>query len=337
MKNVHFLRSIPSLKKVLFFASKDSKKVLIFCDVKLKSHIKVWNKEKRVAFYFLNSNEKSKSVEELGKHLKKITSLTRGFNQKELVFIAIGGGSLLDLVGFLSSIYKRGVPFISVPSTYLAVLDSAHGGKNALNFSDVKNVVGTYYFPKAILIIESFFHSLSQKQKKSAYGELLKISLIDGKTIYKNLKRNKFNFSETFLKQAILSKLKIVQKDPYELKSERKKLNLGHTLGHILEPLLKIPHGEAVLIGIFFSLNWSASRNIINEKHFLEIQSLIPKFKIRSISLVQFKKYLRQDKKYRNSAHIDFIFIKQPGEVIIKKVSENEIVKEAKRQGFIKK
>ena len=336
MKNIYFLKQIPAFKKILSLSRQNPKKVLIFCDKKLESSFKIWKKDKSISFYFLSSGEEVKSVKRLDQHLRKIISLTRGFNQSELLFIAIGGGSLTDLTGFLASIYKRGVPLIYVPSTYLAALDSAHGGKNALNFDNMKNVIGTYYFPQSTFIIEDVFKSLDKKQKQSAYGELLKIALIEGKKLYQQIKIDKNISLQKYLKKGIAAKLRVVQKDPYELKFKRQRLNLGHTLGHILESSHSLPHGQAVLEGLLFSLEWSFYKKIISQKCFLEIKSLIPRFKKKKIPLVQFKKLLHQDKKYKQRSSIDFIFIKKPGDVISRTVSEQEFLKEARRQGFIK-
>ena len=143
-----------------------------------------------------------------------------------------------DLTGFISSIYKRGVSLIHVPTTWLAALDSAHGGKNALNVSGIKNVVGTYYFSKAVFIVEEILQTLPLKQKHLAFGELLKIALIDGGELYRSLKQNpnwQKSLWKVFLKKGIAAKMKIIRKDPFEKKSIRSVLNFGHTVGHILE------------------------------------------------------------------------------------------------------
>ena len=168
----------------------------------------------------------------------------------------------------------------------LRLWNSAHGGKTAVNFQNTKNLLGTYYFPKAVFVVQAFLNQNPQKLKHSAMGELLKIALIEGGIFYKKIKEEYKNISmEKFLKPAIQAKVKIVSKDPYETYSLRKTLNLGHTIGHILEVLYPLPHGSAVLQGLIFSLNWSFEKKIINEKYFKEIQTIFPKQKIT-------KKYL---------------------------------------------
>ncbi len=337
MNDLYFSSKLPSSVKIFSLLDSPYQKALVVCDLKLKNNplLKKWLKDDSFQFYFIKSGEASKSVEKLDIHLKKILYLTKKINQTEIVFISIGGGSIGDATGFLASIYKRGVPLIHIPTTYLSALDSSHGGKTALNFQNIKNFVGTYWFPNAVFIVRDFFKTLSKKQKESAFGELLKMAIIDGGSFYKDVKKYVLkDFSDKMIKQSISLKMKIVHKDPYEKKSIRKILNLGHTIGHILEVLCALPHGVAVLHGLLFSVEWSFQKGFLSQRYFQEIKSLIP-VKSKKVSQTQFIKWLQRDKKYKSKQHLDFIFIKKPGDVFVKSVSEQEIVLEAKRQGII--
>ena len=251
--------------------------------------------------------------------------------------LVFGGGSLTDLTGFLASIYKRGLPVVHFPTTWLAALDSAHGGKTAVNFQNIKNLLGTYHFPKAVFIISDLLKQNPIHLKSEAFGELLKIAFIEGKNLYKKIKKERDKIPiEKFLKPAIQAKMKIIKQDPFEARSIRKTLNLGHTVGHILEALYSLPHGEAVLQGLLFSLNWSSHKGFINKKNYEEMKQLIPKKKTnKKVSAFLFKKILRQDKKHRVNYRLDFIFIRQPGSVFIHSVFEKELLNETKRQGLI--
>ena len=344
MNQVCFSFHLPPIEEVFSTLKPPVQQGLVICDKKLKSLslLKPWLKKDSLRFYFVTAGEKTKSLENLPLHFKEVLSLCKNLDKNSLLFISLGGGSIGDLTGFLSSIYKRSVPFVHFPTTWLSALDSAHGGKNALNFQNIKNVAGTYYFPEAVFIVKDFLKNNSIKQRKEAFAELLKIALIEGESFYKNLyssslkyqeisglnKRDKklkrtykgsfpsTHFMEKFLKEAIFSKMKIVQKDPYEKKSLRKKLNFGHTIGHVLESLHSLPHGQAVLQGLLFSLEWSFQKRFLNKKIFTEIKSLIPKQKKnKKIHFKQFKKILHCDKKHRKRNHLEFIFIHQPGEV----------------------
>ena len=241
------------------------------------------------------------------------------------------------MTGFLASIYKRGLPVVHFPTTWLSALDSAHGGKTAVNFQNVKNLLGTYHFPKAVFVVKDFLKQNSDKLKQSALGELLKISFIVGGDLYKKLKNEHNRISlEKFLKPAIQAKIQIVRQDPFETKRIRKKLNLGHTVGHILESLYPLSHGEAVLQGLIFSLNWSFQKGFINRKNHEEMTSFIPQKKInQKLLFSSFKKLLKQDKKHKKNHKLDFIFIKKPGVVFVQSVFEKELLKEAERQGLV--
>lgn len=339
MNPVFFLNHLPSLKKVFLSADPEIKQALLICDKKFQSHslLKKWRENKNLNFYYVSSGEKTKSLEKLPVHIKKILSLNKDFDKNSLLLISFGGGSLLDLTGFLASIYKRGLPVVHFPTTWLAALDSAHGGKTAINFKNVKNLLGTYHFPKAVFVVKSFLKQNPENLRTEAFGELLKIAFIEGGDLYKKLKGeyNKISMDK-FLRLAIQAKMKIIEQDPFETKFIRKKLNLGHTVGHILETIYPLPHGTAVSQGLLFSLTWSFHKGFINKTNFEEMKNLIPKKRIRKkIPSSLFKKHLRQDKKHKEGYRLDFVFIKKSGSVFLKSVSEKELINEAKRQQLI--
>ena len=205
------------------------KQVLVICDKRFQSSslLKTWRKNKQFKFYYVKSGEQSKSLECLPQHIQKINSLVSDFDKSSLLFIGLGGGSLIDLTGFLASIYKRGLPVVFIPSTWLSALDSAHGGKNALNFKNIKNLLGTYHFPKAVYIVEELLKQNPKDLEQQAYGELLKIAFIKGGAFYKKIKNSNLNsslFIQTLLKDAIESKMAIVKKDPLKLGLREKNL-----------------------------------------------------------------------------------------------------------------
>lgn len=358
MNPVFFSSHLPSLKKVFSSAGPNVRQALVVCDRKFQTQplLKKWRDCKSLQFYYLSSGEKSKSLERLSVHVKNILALNRDFDKNAFAFISFGGGSVIDLTGFLASIYKRGLPVIHFPTTWLSALDSAHGGKTAINFLNVKNLLGTYHFPKAVFIVKNILKQAPAHLSNQAWGELLKIAFIEGGSFYTSLKKEHHSlmcsvskknnlkektklycsFLEFFLKPAIQAKMKVVQRDPLEDKNIRKTLNLGHTVGHILESLYPLSHGEAVLQGLLFSLNWSFHRALLSRKMFEEMRSLIFfKQAGKKLSSSLFKKHLRQDKKHKQNYKLDFIFIKRPGLVFVKSVSEKELLTEAKRQNLI--
>ncbi len=379
MNPVFFSDHLPPLKKVFLSAGLKIKQAVLFCDKRFRSHpqLKKWRADSRLKIYYISSGEKAKSWEKLSSHIKKIVSLDGDFDRSSLLFISLGGGSLVDLTGFLASIYKRGLPVAHIPTTWLAALDSAHGGKTAVNFQGAKNLLGSYHFPQAVFVVHDFLKQNPLRLKKSACGELIKIAFIEGGSFYKSLKKENhlifidrqapgepsefkslkkeslpdgskksllnrlkkeshLSFIDKFLRPAIRAKMKIVKQDARETRGIRKALNLGHTVGHILEMAYPLPHGEAVLHGLLFSLNWSLASGFISSKLFEEMRRMIPVKNIKKkIYPAVFKKLLRQDKKHKEGRKLDFIFIKKPGAVFACPVFERELIIEAKRQGLI--
>lgn len=348
-KGVYFSTKLPSFFQLLksLELSLNSEKIksstplpLVICDQRLKNKPEVKSWLKNYPVYFVTGGEALKDLDFFSKH---VDNILRKIKDKKIAgFVSLGGGSVGDFTGFLASIYKRGVPLIHVPSTWLSAMDSAHGGKTALNVKQVKNVLGSYCFPKSVFIVKELLLSLSEKERKSAEGELLKMALIEGGSFYKKLIKlfydrkvlSNLNFWH-FLPLAIFAKLKIVRKDPYDKKGIRSKLNLGHTLGHVLESYFKIPHGEAVMLGICFSLRWSSqqfkvSPSFRKELFFLNQKYILLNKYLKKIPKKTLKLLLLQDKKRMEGKLISFVFIKAPGQVFVETVSINNLLKALK-------
>ena len=327
IKNVYFLEKLPSFKKMTSLYGS----FFVICDRRLKPHIQNWCEGQQV--YFVQGGEMLKDIDQFSFHTKKILKNISKMYYPPLSFIGIGGGSVTDFTGFFSSVYKRGMPVHYIPTTLLSAIDASHGGKTALNVSFVKNVLGTYHFPKKIFIIKNLFQNIKSSEIFSAYGELVKIALIKDISLYKKLKKKSkpsLTHLWNIIPSAIKSKLAIVSKDPYEKKNIRRYLNLGHTLGHCLESYHKIPHGRAVAMGMLFTLHWSAERNFISSSLLLEIKNIIKHHtKVSSILKIpplQLKKLLSQDKKNVSFNKIEFVFIKGIGKPFIKAVSIDDII-----------
>ena len=319
--NILFLKKLPSFKNSF-----------VICDRKLK--LKIKNRSQNKNIYFVKGGESLKDIEQFSLHTKKIVKRVLAMPQPPLFFMGVGGGSVTDFTGFFASIYKRGTPVNYTPTTLLSAIDAVHGGKTALNVSSVKNVLGSYHFPKKIFIVKNLLQQAGMSEISSAYGELIKIALIGNVSLYKKLKKKtqpSFENIWGLMLPAVKLKWDIVSKDPYEKKNIRRSLNLGHTLGHCFESCRKIPHGKAVAMGVLFSLRWSAEKKYISSSLFLEAQSIIEHYtevsSLPKIPLSQLKKLLDQDKKRISSNKIEFIFIKGLGRPFIKSVSIDGILK----------
>lgn len=307
-----------------------------------KSFFKTW-KENFKYQIALNAGESLKSLDSLQLVLKKIGSLNLP-QTTQLTFVAVGGGSVGDFVGFLSSIFLRGRIFVQIPSTWLAAIDSAHGGKNALNFDQQKNQLGTIYPPERIFIVKELLATQPAARLNEAMGEAIKIAIINSKATFDYIEAKENNFAEKdlikILPKLIEAKMKVVRKDPLESKGLRRILNLGHTMGHVFESHYKLPHGEAVLFGTLFSARWSFYKGYLIETDFIRILNLIFSFStknsiqdiLRKLPKPTIQKLLLKDKKVTSTNVVDFIFIKRIGSVVREKVSIEKVLGEVQRQ-----
>ena len=191
---------------------------------------------------------------------------------RNALLICIGGGVIGDLVGLAASLTLRGIDFIQIPTTLLSQVDSSVGGKTAINSIYGKNLIGTFYQPKIVIISLYFLRKLPEREIMSGYAEILKHTFIRNKKKFlfldKNLKKI-FDIDEKIISKIIYESCKIkksiIEKDPLE-KNLRRMLNYGHTFGHAFEANLnyskKLNHGEAVLLGMFCANNFAYKKNI---------------------------------------------------------------------------
>lgn len=297
--------------------------------------------------YGLGAGEDLKDFSRLSSRLEKIYERVTPFSAKNLCMVGVGGGSIGDFVGFVASVTKRGVPLIHIPTTFLACMDSAHGGKTALNLGSFKNQIGSFYPAQAVFIVQSALESLPQEQLRSATGELAKMALIEGGELFSALKTFELGFETTWqlLPKVIAAKYRWVEKDPLEKLGEREILNLGHTLGHVLESHYKIPHGMAVAQGLIFVVLWSHHQGYLsasNEREILDVLHqrlgfLTPEQftrKHRAISPSKLSKLIYQDKKLIDGRHVSFVFLRGLGEPFRKKMTVESFITETQRQGW---
>ena len=175
---------------------------------------------------------------------------------RNALLINLGGGVIGDMGGFCATTYKRGLEFIHIPTTLLAMVDASVGGKLGIDFKGFKNQIGLFNNPKAVLISSEFLETLAESELKSGFAEVVKHALISDNSLWLKLKNTPFTDLdwEDIIDTSVQIKNKIVLADPFE-KGERKKLNFGHTFGHAIESYYlekgtPISHGEAVFIGM---------------------------------------------------------------------------------------
>ncbi|MGZ3724044.1 MAG: 3-dehydroquinate synthase family protein [Bdellovibrionales bacterium] len=346
---VEFLKKLPSEARIAEALGFKPEKILIVYDSRLYKNdvTRKWLKDFPLA-YGVGSGEGLKDVNSFSNHLKKIFKLITPFSARSLCVVGLGGGSVGDFTGFLSSVLKRGVPLIHIPSTLLAAMDSAHGGKTALNVGGFKNQVGTFYPADAVLIVKSLFEGLPPLQIQSASGELAKMALIEGGKLFTRfLDEFKMDIDAIWdlLPAAIEAKYKVVEKDPFEKSGERQVLNLGHSLGHALESYYGLAHGIAVGQGLIFALNWSEHQGYFRgtEPHALvdvlseRVGLLKPREfakKYRPMSRAKLSKLVIEDKKLTDTRHMSFVFLEKIGAPFRKVVTVDSLLTETQRQGW---
>lgn len=336
-----FSRTVKFVKDLSDIHSLSSSECLVIYDRILGKNLEVnaWLK-KFSKTYEVEAGENLKDLRGFPDHVEKLTKILAGTSRK-IKIVALGGGSITDFAGFFASTYKRGVKLVLVPSTWLAAIDSAHGGKNGLNSENFKNAIGTFYFPEKIYLVKSLLKSQPRERQAEAYGELLKIALISGKLWTKKFFEGKELKLWKVLPFAVKAKYDVIAQDPFEEKGVRQILNLGHTLGHVIEKKSGLPHGVAVGHGIVFASRWSEKRGFLKKENQKIIEALINKFqenkiKFNPISKLDLENGLRGDKKINLGGKINFIFLRKPGKILLEEVSISDLTDEAVAQGWAK-
>lgn len=213
----------------------------------------------------LASGEVIKSLSVFSELIQQIHLRIERLSKQELCFIALGGGTVGDLVGFIASVYKRGSVLVQVPTTWLAAIDSSHGGKNALNLQS-KNQLGTIHYPSKVFVVGEFLQQQPHELMISALGEVIKSAFLE-RRLFVHLSKLTFKGTDDLLQllpDCIEIKNRFLKQDPFERNGKRFFLNLGHTIGHALEAQYQLPHGIAVLCGLEFMLRWSVHKKLIS-------------------------------------------------------------------------
>lgn len=212
----------------------------------------------------VESGEASKSIETFSFLLQ--TMLENGFSRKDCV-AAVGGGVVGDVSGFAASAYMRGIDFYNIPTTLLSQIDSSIGGKTAINFSGIKNIVGAFYQPKKVLIDPDLLKTLPDRQISNGLAEAIKMSLTSDKELFEIFENKdiKENIDEIIIRSLNIKK-SVVEQDEKE-SGLRKILNFGHTIGHGIESsgnMKELYHGECVALGLIPMCGESVKPRVIN-------------------------------------------------------------------------
>lgn len=225
----------------------------------------------------IESGEISKSLDICA---QVIHTLAENHADRKSLVINLGGGVVSDLGGFAASIYKRGIDFVNVPTSLLAMADASVGGKTGIDFADIKNLIGTFVQPGTVIVYPGFLDTLPERHFRNGLAEIYKMALISDARLWAQLKQNGQNLNtEALITKSIGLKNKIVLSDPFDL-GKRKILNFGHTIGHAIEALLigtqhELLHGEAITHGMIIESQLAFQKKLISKPLFTEICNVL--------------------------------------------------------------
>lgn len=298
---------------------------------------------KLVISYVFKSGEENKNLNTV--HSVYNFLIQEHVGRKDLL-VALGGGVVGDLTGFVAATYLRGIDFIQVPTTVLSMVDSSVGGKTGVDFNSYKNMVGAFKMPILVYMNLQTLTTLEDRQFYSGFAEAMKSALIKDVRYYEWLIENMYEICERDLtvleelvKGSIQIKKSIVEKDPYE-NGERALLNLGHTIGHAIEKYknFTLYHGECVSLGCVAAAYISWQKELLSSDEYYEIRDMFVPFylpiSIDDVDEDQILEIIKSDKKIENG-YMKFILLKRIGKAVINTtVTEDDIKKAIKEIVF---
>ena len=301
----------------------------------LPNLIKTVSKIQNASIIEIPSGEANKTIETCIKIWKTLSD--NQVNKKGLL-INLGGGVITDLGGFVASTFKRGINFLNIPTTLLAMTDAAIGGKTGVDLDNFKNQIGIINSPVGIYYDSNFLSTLPKNELISGFAEVLKHGLIKSNSYWSkctNISFEHLNWEEVIL-GSVEIKCSVVKRDPHE-KGERKLLNFGHTIGHAIETFMMnqstpIMHGEAVAIGIicesYISTKIAKLSRVELEEITINISKLFPKIELNKSTFSNLIELMKNDKK-NISNEINFSLLDSIGSGIYDQNCSEEMIIEA--------
>ena len=329
---------IGNLKSEILNLLNDKNFVVVISEKVEKLYGKILGFEKKAKF-ILKDGESQKNL----KNYEKILSfcLKKHLTRDDAI-IAIGGGVVGDIAGFVAASYMRGINLIQVPTTLLACVDSSVGGKTAVNSTFGKNLIGSFYQPKAVFINTNFLQTLNERIFKTGLGEVVKYAFIEKscdfsedinlinflEENYQNILACDTKILKLLVNYCLLLKISVVEKDETE-SNLRKILNLGHTYGHAIEKITKykkFTHGECVVAGIIFAFDLAFKNNLIDKNYLFFMHDVIKKFNFKKIPDFDLKKVIPVMKTDKKSSSEFIRFILPVGYAKVNEFEFNELL-----------
>ncbi len=298
-----------------------NRKVLILTDSGVPTEYSKKVKEASLGgyIYTIPKGEASKSFENFGRILDYL--IEKEFSRTDCI-VAVGGGVVGDLAGFVASCYMRGIDFYNISTTLLSQVDSSIGGKTAIDKLGIKNVVGAFYPPKRVVIDSEVLKTLDSRQVHSGLVEALKMGATSDSKLFELIENSTDLFSDIdeIIIKSLMVKKAVVEEDPKE-QGIRKILNFGHTIGHAVEAsgaFNELLHGECVGIGMLY-----LSGDKVRER----IEKVLGKYQLPTkvdLTSEELFKYINLDKK-RSGNYLSIIYVEEIGTWEIKKILLEEI------------
>ena len=293
-----------------------------------------------IRFEIVPDTEKAKSAKYCFKLLTNISEFDA--SGRRIFIVALGGGVVGDLAGFVASVYRRGVPYIQVPTTLLGQVDSAIGGKVAIDLTAGKNLAGSFYQPRLVFSDIALIKTLPQNDFISGLAEVIKYGIIRSPHLFRFLEQNYVKIlrrdKKTLLDIVYLCssiKAEIVEKDELDNKDIRAALNLGHTVGHAIESAAHYKlysHGHAIALGILSASLISHRIGLLSKKDYTRIKGLIEKMGlptiIKGVDIKSILSAQEHDKKFIHGKN-RFVFPVKIGKVVLKEGIPKALIRDA--------
>ena len=315
-KSAKFIKEVYQNKKVYIIT--DSNVEALY----LKQVIEALKEDFIVDYVVVPAGESSKSLSVYAKVVEKL--LENNIRRNELL-IALGGGVIGDLVGFVASTLYRGIPYVSIPTSLLSQMDSSIGGKTGIDFYNRKNIIGCFKQPSLVLIDPLTHKTLDKREFNNGMGELIKHSIIGNESLFEKL-LNKTEIDENVIAASLSVKKRVVELDPFD-QGERMLLNFGHTFGHAIELEMSLKHGEAVAVGMLMAIEMGIDLGLTEVDIYCKVKKVLELYNLPT-NKVDYKKYLKEtlfDKK-NLAGIVNFILVDKIGHAFIYKIKEDELV-----------
>jgi 3-dehydroquinate synthase len=318
-----------------------SNQIFVLCDSHTETlclpEVKEAECLKQARFLSIPAGDDQKNIDNLSKIWQFLSQ--EGATRKS-VLINIGGGMITDLGGFAAATFKRGIDCIHLPTTILSAVDAAVGGKTGINFNGLKNEIGAFHLPKAVLFYAPFFESLDESNILSGYAEMLKHGLLSNTKYWNELLSIDLRHPESpeFLsavKESVHIKENITEKDPQE-QGIRKALNLGHTAGHAFESLshkrgMPVLHGYAIAWGLICELYLSSKRfgfpSAVVQQYIYLVREAYGVFPISCKDYPALYETMTHDKKNESKA-VNFTLLSNIGDIQLNQTADKALIEE---------